>query len=776
MTDEPVRGFILEPTYRYEDDFPVVTVHGVLETGESFLIRDRGNAPYFFIRTRDEDRARRLGAAHVEASPNRALFTGEPVTKVWIDRPSDAPRLRDRLLQAGLPCFEADVRYAMRYLIDRRIRASLCISGPWKPGNRVQRVYDNPAVEPAHWRPELRVLSFDIETDPKGEQLLSIALVGCGASEVLLLTESGQSCPESAIPVANEAELIVRFCQRVLELDPDVITGWNVIEFDFAVLQKVAQRHRVRFDLGRAPGAVRIQNRGGRGGSRTAHIPGRLVLDGIRLLRGSFVNMTSYALDAVAREVLGEGKVVAGKQRADEILRMFREDREKFVAYNRTDARLVLDILDKLQLIELSVERSLLTGLPPDRVTGSIAALDCLYLTELGARQCVAPTVGAIDPDHEPNAGGHVLQPEPGLHDWILVFDFRSLYPSLIRTFQIDPFGLVPRGETGDFIEAPNGARFRRQQGILTGILNDLFPRRAAAQKEGNRVASQAIKILMNSFYGVLGTPACRFHSSQLANAITSFGRELLLWSKQQFEDQGHRVLYGDTDSLFIASTAANGEEARAIGDRLCKALNESLEAHVRDTWQVESRLELQFEKVYRRLHLPAMRHSSEGARKRYVGLQELDDGTTFVDFVGMEAVRRDWTDLAHVVQREMYDRLFGGDPIPGYLRKIVEQLRNGDFDSQLVYRKSLRKDLTSYTKTTPPHVAAARKLAGPPGRTIAYVITTGGPEPVGQTQHPIDHEHYVEKQIRPIAEPILDLLGLDFRSALGGQQQLELF
>ena len=114
-------------------------------------------------------------------------------------------------------------------------------------------------------------------------------------------------------------------------------------------------------------------------------------------------------------------------------------------------------------------------------------------------------------------------------------------------------------GPGDDPIVAPNGAAFRRQPGILTQILDELFPRREAAKAVGDRVASQAIKILMNSFYGVLGTPACRFHNPELANAITSFGREVLLWSKARIESFGKRVLYGDTDSLFVESDRLDG-------------------------------------------------------------------------------------------------------------------------------------------------------------------------------------------------------------------------
>ena len=158
-----------------------------------------------------------------------------------------------------------------------------------------------------------------------------------------------------------------------------------------------------------------------------------------------------------------------------------------------------------------------------------------------------------------------MLEPEPGLWRNVLVFDFKSLYPSLIRSFQIDPLGHVDDPSPGDdLIRAPNGAAFRREPGILPGLLDELFPRREAAKAAGDKVASHAIKILMNSFYGVLGTRACRFHRPAIAGAITAFGRDLLLWTKARCEALGYRVLYGDTDSLFVLSGDTDRHEARA--------------------------------------------------------------------------------------------------------------------------------------------------------------------------------------------------------------------
>ena len=312
--------------------------------------------------------------------------------------------------------------------------------------------------------------------------------------------------------------------------------------------------------------------------------------------------------------------------------------------------------------MELAVERSLLTGMPPDRVSGSIAAFDFLYLSELGRRGVVAPSVARRREASEPQAGGHVLEPMPGLYANVVVLDFKSLYPSLIRTFEIDPLNLVRAG-AGHGTPIHRGARTAppsaRGKASCRALLDDLIPRREAARRAGDQVKSHAIKILMNSFYGVLGTPACRFYDPRLANAITSFGRELLLWCKRPIEARRPpRALRRHRQPVRrVGRGRRRRPRARAADARRARS-TASWPRTSRERWRVESRLELEFERLYLRLCLPAMRHDAAGARKRYAGLVE-ESGGTRVIFTGMEAVRRDWTALAKEVQRELYARLF---------------------------------------------------------------------------------------------------------------------
>jgi DNA polymerase-2 len=774
------RGFILQTSYRVQTRsdgtrVPVVHIYGRLEDGGTFLVRDDRQRPYFFIRKADLERAQTLRIPSAIES-DRRTFDGEPIMRIEAGEPGEVPAIRDRLQAAGIETFEADVRFAVRYLIERGIKGGCEIEDEPAQDRGGMLVFDNPVLSPATVKVEPRVFAFDIETD--GDKLLAISMFAPGLDEVLIVDPQDRPMPEHAIRCESEYAALELFCDRIATLDPDVITGWNTIDFDFTMLQKIAARVRHPFELGRDRGSIRIRKPEGYFGSGQATIPGRLVLDGIDLLRGAFVRMEDYSLDAVARHVLGEGKAVHGdvRDRLGEILHNYVNDLPAFALYARTDARLAYRIVEKLDLVRLAFARSELAGMTPDRVAASIASFDFVYLTELGRRRIVAPTVRGDDSRvHAAQYGGHVLEPVAGLHRNVWVFDFKSLYPSIIRTFNIDPLSYVAEpGENQDSIVTPGG-QFRREPAILPRLLDDLFPRREAAKKAGDDVASNAIKILMNSFYGVLGTSACRFYNPALANSITGMGREMLLWSKRWFEDCGFAVLYGDTDSLFVRSAIEDAEQAAATGRDLAKQLSQEIAAYIEQRWRVTSKLELKYEKLYLRLFLSRARHSTRGASKRYAGLRQSPDGNHKVEFVGMEVVRSDWTALAKQVQRELYERLFADQAVDRYLEDIVKQVRSGALDDLLVYRKNLRKGAEEYTATTPPHVAAARKSNETTARSISYVMTTNGPEPIDNVQSPLDREHYVAKQIKPVAEPVLDTLGLQFERVIGDVRQMDL-
>ncbi len=766
-----MRGFILHPTYRVVSGRPEVHLYGTLEDGASFCVIDDRVRPYFFVPATRAGDVAALGA-RVDPTDLKSL-DGMPVARVELPVPGDVPPFRQRLAAAGIACFEADLRFAYRYLIDRDLRSAIAIEGPSEPGRRIAHVYRNPVLTPADFTPSLRVLSIDIETDRHARTLFAISLAGLGADRVLIV---GPGPLDNAECFANESVLLRRFFALVDELDPDVITGWNVIDFDLAVLQARCRAHDIPFILGRTPEETTIQRDQNFTREARANAPGRQVLDGLALVRGAFIRLDDYKLETAARTFLGKGKLMTGDGRGTEIERAFRDDRQKLVDYNLLDAQLVLEILAHQRLVELTLRRSLLTGMQLDRVGASIASVDALYLGEMRRRGYVAPSVHADDVDATV-LGGAVLESTPGLFRNILVFDFKSLYPSIIRTFNIDPVTYVPAERAamgGDLIRTPNGAAFQRAPGILPELVARLWDERDAARREGDALAAHAIKILMNSLYGVLAATSCRFFAPEIANAITSTGQYLIHLAADEVRRLGFAVIYGDTDSLFVDAGEEDVDRALARAEELRRAIGATLVRRVREEFGVESFLELEFEKCYQRFFMPEVRSGTGGSKKRYAGLVA-DGGGSRLEFVGLEAVRRDWTPLAKRFQRELLDRVFHDRPVEDFIRGFLAELRAGSLDGLLVYKKAVRKDLGAYTKTTPAHVKAARKQDGPPARIVEYVMTNAGPEPIDARQGTLDYEHYVEKQIEPIADAVLRLLGLHFADLVGRARQLEL-
>ncbi len=764
------RGFLLQPTYRVRANAPVVQLFGVLEDGAPFLVEDDRFRPYFFVHPEQARLFAQDRRARVEPCDLLDL-AGQPLVRVVAQVPGDVPRLRERIEAAGGQALEADVRFAYRYLIDHGLRGALEIEGAAEPRGRLQ-LFRNPRVGPAAAvRPKLSVLSLDIETAPDASRVLSFALLGAGADEVHLL---GAAAPPGAIAHAGERELVAAFAERLRALDPDVITGWNVVDFDLRVLDRRAEALGIPFELGRVAGRTGFQRDASYTRSSRADVPGRMVLDGPALLRDAFISLDDYSLETAAQTLLGRGKAIekSGLERAREIERMWREDPAAFVAYNRQDAVLVLEILEREALLELAVERSLLSGMQLDRVGASIASFDLLYLPELRRRGRVAPSVDA-ERKHAPVVGGAVLDSTPGLYANVAVYDFKSLYPSLMRTFQLDP--LAHALPDPDPLVAPNGARFARSGAILPGLLESFRARREDARRRGDRHADLAIKIMMNAMFGVLGAASCRFFDPEIANAITRFGQQTLGWTREAFEACGARVLYGDTDSVFVTLDPAAAEaDAQAAADALRGRVEAAISARIREAYRVEPQLELELEKVYTRFFMPTVRGGTQGSKKRYAGLARGE-----LELVGLESVRRDWPAVARRLQRGILARVFAGESPAPFVRDVAERVRRGDLDAELVIRKGVRKGaLERYTAAVPPHVQAARKAGGAADRVVRYVLTTSGPEPVlpGRAlPAPIDREHYVEKVLRPIADAILPHVGESFDAALGRPRQLSL-
>lgn len=786
MREGSDKGYLIHLFHREKHSFTILGV-GRLENGETFGLVDTRFHPTFYVRKSDAEsllRAASDPAVKVEETQERTM-DGEPVLSVKATRLSSLRRTADSALEQGIRTYEADFSPARQYAIHRQIKGAVRIEGGYRSGNGVNRVYTDPKLTPIDYVPELSIVSLDIETTADANRILGVSLVPFGTLDaedrVLLVGDPRPDDPALVECLRTETALFEKLANQIHEWNPDVITGWNLIDFDLPVLQNRSKALGLSFTMGRTKDEAWYRSGRGWGGSRMV-LPGRQVVDAMRIVRAIPRRFDDYRLDTIARKILGRGKTfdIAKEETAPEaILKAYENDRRDFCEYVLEDSRLVRDILDKEGLFDLTLRRSLLTGLPLDGAWGSIAAFDFLYTSELHRRQCVAPTLGVDRAGQGGSPGGLVFAPEPGIFKHVYVFDFKSLYPSIIRTFNIDPqSNIEARARESGLIQAPNNATFSRDPAILPSLIETFHQSREQAKREGDDLASFTYKIIMNSFYGVLATSSCRYASRDLAGAITEFGHHLLRWTKRKLEEQGVRILYGDTDSVFIEAdidAEADEETARKRGIELCDWVNVEVTAYIRRQWDVESKLELEFEKYYARFYLPAMRGSEGRARaKGYAGLR-IDEGVESVEIIGLEAVRRDWTDLAHDLQRDLLNMMFRNvspKEIEGRLVEWVDLVRGGKKDDDLVYRKALRKGVDSYTKSSPPHVRAARLLPHPRG-VISYMITVQGPQPLGYITASIDYEHYIDKQVKPIASNVAQVCGIDVNRAISLEPDL---
>ncbi|MBX4212233.1 DNA polymerase II [Candidatus Pacearchaeota archaeon] len=776
-----MKGFVVYATYSTIEGKTQVELYGRLENGESFLTTNTVE-PYFFIKKSDSQKASPLLKKYKVEDTNLKTFHNEPVIKISSATLTELNLITKALKLKNIQIYEADIRPQYRFLMDCNIKGSMEIDGDYEESERIDRIYKNPSLKTAEFKPELNIVSIDTESGPSG--LYCVGIHSKNYKKNFMITSKKLENTQS---VKTEAEALIKFKEELLKLDPDIITGWNVIDADFVFLRDLFQKHKIPFDLGRTDEQVKLRIEENFFRSSSADIPGRVVLDGLNLIRDPFIQeapsiknskFDTYTLEDVSQSLLGQGKLLKGKDRHEEIDSLYKSQKEKdlqkLVDYNLLDCKLAYDIITKPKIDELAIDRSQLTGMPLDRLQSSIAAFDSVYIREARKKNLVSPTTHYTEKE-TPIKGGYVYSSKSGIFHNVLILDFKSLYPSIIRTFNIDPASFLEKKEP-EAIESPNKAYFRNDDGILPIIIENLHKAREKAKKEKRELASYAIKIIMNSFFGVLASPNCRYFSLKIANAITHFGQMIIQLTAKEIEKKGYKVIYSDTDSVFVETNLPE-DKANKAGEELGEYITKFYEDYVKKYYNRKSYLELQFAKQYLSLMIPAIRNA-EGevaAKKRYAGLHKVD-GKEVLEIVGLEAIRGDWTEAAREFQRELLMKVFHKEPVEVFIKDYIKKIRQGKIDEQLIYRKSIRKNLDEYTKTTPPHVKAARKLPYLDSNVIQYYITENGPEPIQKHTSKLDYDHYIKKQIEPIANQVLSLLGKSFEDVAQASKQVKLF
>ncbi|HLY76984.1 MAG TPA: DNA polymerase domain-containing protein, partial [Thermoplasmata archaeon] len=726
---ENVELFLVGGSYSPLDNGVVVELFGRTRAGESMVARYYDFRPYFILCAPTE-------AQREQLQTERQVVATEPLT-LWVDgkdRPSlkvvvqfpwTVPDFRARYHREGesWSVLSSDIPFVHRFLYDKGVGLTVRFDAEPEspevatryPVARVVRVVTTRHdIEPAEaFRPPLTVLSFDIENAIKTRTIFTI----CGT-----VHRDGQEIASFRIGrPTSEAGILTAFAEKVRQYDPDVITGYNIGGYDLPLLEERAKA------LNLPPLAISRNGRAAetRGGDRLWRVDGRVFADAWWSARTE-LHPKQESLQFVAQQLLGEGKLDVDRRNIEA---EWEKDSERVMEYCEHDARLAVRILFKLRSLEKAGDLATVAHLPLEEGLNGRTSLfvDSILIPRADRKGIGVPQNRYARSDTQIE-GGYVHTIRPGLYNWIVVLDFKSMYPNIIISKNLCFTTLSPEGAT----VSPTGARFLsadQRQGLIPEVLRELLAERDAIRQRGREATSPelqryydglqaAVKILMNSFYGVLASSFYRFTNPDIGAAITSFGRQAITTIIKTLEEDHVEVVYSDTDSVFVKSPQATLEGAMQCGQDLARRFT-------------EKGVTFEFQSVYEALF-------SHGAKKRYVGhtLWPKDE----VVIRGYETQRTDTFDFQSAALREVFDRILSGDT-PATLiraRELVAELQEGKVPvERLVIARTVRPEeqYNASTRENLPFLRVFKQLQAEgfdviPGMKVAWVVTNARKTP----------------------------------------------
>ncbi|ALU11603.1 DNA polymerase [Ignicoccus islandicus DSM 13165] len=773
MKEETMRFYLLDVSYETEMSKPVILLWGVNEGNERVLLKDPRFRPYFYVLLREGvDSVSVKNEIMKLSKPKSPIISVEEVKKKYFGRPRSALKVTTvipeyvreyrelvRTIDGVEDVLEADIRFSMRYIIDKGLKPHAWYDVKVKelgksPVYRVDNVYEVlEDLREVHSdeRPELRALSFDIEVynksgtpRPESDPIISVAI----ATRDKVMSKVAET--------KSDLEVIKWFKETVLELDPDLVYGYNCNNFDWPYLIERSKRIGIKLDVGRKVGVLPTSGAYGH-----YSIPGRLNVDIYDFAKDVY-EIKVKTLENVA-DYLGvmkkEDRVIIP---GHEIYKYWEDPslRETLRKYNEADA------LSTYLLAEIFVpfgeQLSYLTGLPLDQVGAAPVGFKVEWYLMRIAYSVNELVPNRVERKVQSYKGAIVLKPIRGVHENVAVLDFSSMYPNIMIKYNVGPDTLVRPGEKydpNDVYVAPSGHKFRKRPDAFFKIslvqllelrkeiknkLKELDPSSPQYKILDDR--QKAVKVLANAHYGYMGWPHARWYCRECAEAVTSWGRKLITESIELARKLGLKVIYGDTDSLFVIYDKEKVE-------KLIKVIEEKLG------------FEVKIDKIYKKLFFTE-------AKKRYAGITQ--DGR--IDIVGFEAVRGDWAEIAKEVQEKVIELVLKeGDTKKAieYVRDVISKLKKGQIPiEKLVIWKTLEKRLDEY-KVEAPHVSAAkyaveRGYEVRKGDKIGYVIVKGAGK-LSKRAKPwflssveeIDTSYYIDHQIIPAAMRILGYFGV---------------
>jgi len=672
--------------YSNSPDGPVIHIFG-RDTGRKAVRIDvTGFKPYFYI-PQDQATATTLPPqASLEVGTTYRSIRGEVLRRIYTQRPGDVRDVRERYRH-----FEADIPFATRFMIDTGLTGGVCA-----PATNA----DYHEISPAEVDTPARTCIIDIECedergfpDPQRDAIICITCYDSfdGDYVTFLFTKGGTPAEitkretegglkngcfrqgtHSICTYDDEVSMLRAFAGYIVSRDPDVLSGWNFVDFDMPYITGRMEKLGLRPDsLARIPGQT----------ERNA-LRGRALFDLLTAYKKMHSSLKeSYRLDAVAMDELGEQKV----RYTGTISDLWRKQPALLVEYNFKDVELCVGINQKDNIIEFYREIARYVGCPLDKTLNSSSVID-VYVLKKAFGKYVLPSKGFANADEF--EGATVFEPSRGVRENVVVLDLKSLYPMAMMTINASPETKDPEGE----LRAPNGIRFKKQpDGLTRSIISELLKERDEKKALRNTFAfgspqyvmydmqQNVLKVIMNTYYGVSGYVRFRLFDREIGAAVTSVGRAIIEHTRRVIEAQGYKVIYGDTDSCMIQLPPSDQETTIATARAIEKKLNESYQDFARTELNADVHFfSIKFEKIYARFF-------QAGKKKRYAGSLVWKEGKEVheTDIVGFEIKRSDTPQITKLVQMRVMEMILAGEDyavIKTFLSDVIRKYRAGKY------------------------------------------------------------------------------------------------
>lgn len=806
MGEMELEGLILDASYVTRGSRGVVRL--TLKTRDhTYNLLDPGFYPYFYLVPSNKSvgknslegikvLSRENEEVNVRSVEDVRLLVGREehdAFRVYLESPRNIPKMSETFGEFGT-CYESDIVFWKRYLIDKEL-SPLSINRVRAHEESGDLIIDK--IESVEKQSEipLKYFCFDIETyNPRGmpnmEKDPVIMISYTDGEERRVLTT--KKIDKGFVHVLKtEKEMLQEFVSAINRIDPDVITGYNSSVYDMPYLMKRAEVLKVDFKIGRhEEGYAKIEHHGL---IEAVRIPGRINFDLYNVAKfvsvvgasEKVIKVNNFRLPEVYRAITGKDKKMVDKGSIWEQWDRGGKDMEELAEYSLADSLAVEELYHFFLPIEQEMSKVARTTLGEASISTTSQLVEFMMMGQASEHgQMIPNKPGEADTAMRlanPYEGAYVKTPEAGIYDKIVVFDFRGLYPSIIITHNIDPSTICP--DCKDFFQSPNGVKFRKDRiGTMPLLLKMLIDERTEAKRAYKKdpdskslgARSTALKILANAFYGYLGYARSRWYSREAASSITAFARQFITNTIEQAEKFGFRVLYSDTDSIFLLMADRSKEDV----DRFLKQVNASL----------PKPMELELEDFYTRGVFVGRRGAVEsGAKKKYAMLSE----SGRIKIRGFELVRRDWAKIARDTQLAVLEAILkegSKEKAVGIIKSVVENLKNGAVPiKELVIHTQLRKGIGNYDVKSPELGAAkkaiekgAKRRDELEGAAIGYVITKHGNTiseraEIEETAQDYDADYYINHQVIPATLKILKELGINEEELRGGGAQKRL-